>query len=212
MADMKMLVDTALSEVPVNKYPLIDDTDFKTREVAIAYNAAGMDLVWNFVTSAGAFTQTPVTPTTAGDYDWTHQGDGMYTIEITATGGASINNSVKGFGWFSGFATGVLPWSGPVIEFADPDHIVPEEHFTINRGAASQTVEAMVYYTDGSPYDLPLAYDTAGLTAYYYRQNAAGETAITLATMTLGTWGTGGLIVVDNTNMPGLIQLGLPDA
>jgi hypothetical protein len=117
MADMYFDVDTALAEVPVNLMPLIDDTDFKTRETAIAYNAAGMDLVWNFVTSAGAFTQTAVTPTTTGDYDWTHQGDGIYTIEIPASGGASINNDTEGYGWFSGFVTGVLPWRGPVIGF-----------------------------------------------------------------------------------------------
>jgi len=112
-----MDVDTALSEVPVNIMPLIDDTDFKSRETAVAYNAAGMDLVWNFVTSAGAFTQTAVTPTTAGTYDWTHQGDGMYTIEIPASGGASINNDTEGYGWFSGVCTGVLPWRGPIIGF-----------------------------------------------------------------------------------------------
>lgn len=115
--DMWMDVDTALAEVPVNLMPLLDDTDFKTRETAIAYNAAGMDLVWNFVTTAGAYTQTAVTPTTAGTYDWTHQGDGMYSIEIPASGGASINNDTEGFGWFSGLATGVLPWRGPVIGF-----------------------------------------------------------------------------------------------
>lgn len=117
MPDIWMDVDTALSGVPVNIMPLLDDTDFKTRETAIAYNAAGMDLVWNFVTSAGAFTQTAVTPTTAGVYDWTHQGDGMYTIEIPASGGASINNDTEGYGWFSGLVTGVLPWRGPVIGF-----------------------------------------------------------------------------------------------
>lgn len=117
MAEMWMDVDTALAEVPVNLMPLLDDTDFKTRETAVAYNASGMDLVWNFVTTAGAFTQTAVTPTTAGTYDWTHQGDGMYTIEIPATGGASINNDTEGFGWFTGLATGVLPWRGPVIGF-----------------------------------------------------------------------------------------------
>jgi len=110
-------VDTALAEVPVNIMPLLDDTDFKTREVAIAYNAAGMDLVWNFVTTGGAFTQTAVTPTTAGNYDWTHQGDGMYTIEIPASGGVSINNDTEGFGWFTGLVTGVLPWRGPTIGF-----------------------------------------------------------------------------------------------
>jgi hypothetical protein len=115
--EMWMNVDAALSEVPVNLMPLIDDTDFKTRETAIAYNEAGMDLVWNFVTTAGVFTQTAVTPTTGGAYDWTHQGDGIYTIEIPASGGASINNDQEGFGWFTGVATGVLPWRGPVIGF-----------------------------------------------------------------------------------------------
>src|ERR1044071_2002174 len=115
--DMWMDVDTALSEVPVNLMPLIDDTDFKSRETAVPYNAAGMDLVWNFVTTAGAYTQTAVTPTTGGNYDWAHQGDAMYSIEIPASGGASINNDTEGFGWFSGIATGVLPWRGPVIGF-----------------------------------------------------------------------------------------------
>jgi hypothetical protein len=41
----------------------------------------------------------------------------MYTIEIPASGGASINNDTEGFGWFTGFATGILPWRGPVIGF-----------------------------------------------------------------------------------------------
>jgi len=117
MADIWMDVDAALAEVPVNIMPLLDDTDFKSREVAITYDQAGMDLVWNFVTTAGATTQTAVTPTTGGDYDWAHQGDAMYTIEIPASGGASINNDTEGFGWFTGFATGVLPWRGPVIGF-----------------------------------------------------------------------------------------------
>ena len=117
MPDMFMDVDTALSEVPVNLMPLIDDTDFKTRKTAVAYNAAGMDLVWNFCTTGGAYTQTAVTPTSGGSYDWTHQGDGMYSIEIPASGGASINNDTEGFGWFTGVATGCLPWRGPVIGF-----------------------------------------------------------------------------------------------
>ena len=118
MAEIWMDVDTALSEVPVNVMPLIDDTDFKTIEDAVAYNAAGMALFWHFVTTAGAYTVTAVTPTTAGDYDWTDQGTaGIYTIEIPASGGASINNDTEGFGWFSGVCDGVLPWRGPVIGF-----------------------------------------------------------------------------------------------
>lgn len=118
MPDLWMDVDAGLSEVPINLLPLTDDTDFKTREESVVYNQAGLDLVWNFVTTAGALTQTAVTPTTGGgDYDWTNQGNGMYTIEIPASGGASINNDTEGFGWFTGFATGILPWRGPVIGF-----------------------------------------------------------------------------------------------
>jgi hypothetical protein len=57
-----------------------------------------------------------------------------------------------------------------------------------------------------------LVYNTSSLTAYYYREGAGSSTAITLATMTLGTWATGGFIVVDGTHMPGLYQLGIPNA
>ena len=118
MPDLWMDVDTALSEVPVNVMPLLDDTDFKTIEDAVAYNAAGMALFWHFITTAGAYTVTAVTPTTGGDYDWTDQGTaGIYTIEIPASGGASINNNTEGVGWFTGKATGVLPWRGPTIGF-----------------------------------------------------------------------------------------------
>lgn len=118
-----MDVDVALSEVPVNVMPLTDDGDFKTLETAVAYNAAGMALYWHFVTTGGSYTVTQVTPTTGGAYDWAHQQQAMYSIEIPASGGASINNDTEGFGWFTGFATGVLPWRGPTICF---------RHATIN--------------------------------------------------------------------------------
>ena len=117
MPDLWMDVDAALAEVPVNIMPLLDDTDFKSREEAVAYNAAGLELIWHFVTTAGATSATVVTPTTGGNYDWAHQDGGMYTIEIPASGGASINNDTEGFGWFTGVVTGVLPWRGPVIGF-----------------------------------------------------------------------------------------------
>lgn len=112
-----MDVDVALSEVPVNAVGLTDDSDFKSLETSVAYNAAGMSLEWHFVTTAGAYTVTSVTPTTGGTYDWAHQGKAKYTIEIPATGGASINNDTEGYGWFEGSATGVLPWRGPTIGF-----------------------------------------------------------------------------------------------
>lgn len=118
MPDLWLDVDTALSKVPINKAQLIDDTDFKTREESVVFNQAGLDLVWNFITTAGVFTQTAVTPTdTGGNYDFVNQGNGFYTIEIPASGGASINNDTEGIGWFAGYATGILPWVGPTIGF-----------------------------------------------------------------------------------------------
>jgi hypothetical protein len=120
---MKMTVDAAVT-VPVNVCALTDDTDFKSREESVAYNASGLDLTWNFVTPAGVQTQTAVTPTnTGGSYDWVNVGNGMYNIEIPASGGGSINNDTEGYGWFNGVATGVLPWVGPVIEFV-PANVV----------------------------------------------------------------------------------------
>jgi len=118
MSQIWMDVDTALATVPVNMMPLIDDTDFKTIEDGVVFNQAGLALFWNFTTTAGVTTVTAVTPTSAGDYDWTDfTTSGMYGIEIPASGGASANNDTEGFGHFTGFATGILPWRGPIVGF-----------------------------------------------------------------------------------------------
>lgn len=57
-----------------------------------------------------------------------------------------------------------------------------------------------------------LVYNTSSLTAYYYREGAGSAVAISLATMTLGTWATGGFVVVDGTHMPGVYSIGIPNA
>lgn len=130
-------VDLAIT-VPVNVVALTDDTDFKTRETGITYDQAGMDLVWNFITSAGVITQTAVTPTTAGVYDWSHVGDAMYKIEIPASGGASINNDTEGYGYFTGICTGVLAWRGPTIGFraAGLNNLLLDSAYSATRGLA----------------------------------------------------------------------------
>lgn len=145
MPDLWMDVDTALAEVPVNIMPLLDATDFKTIEDAVAYNAAGLALRWHFVTTGGVYTVTSVTPTTGGNYDWTDQGDsGIYTIEIPASGGASINNDTEGFGWFTGVATGVLPWRGPTIGFraAGLNNLLIDDAYSAARGLAGTALPA----------------------------------------------------------------------
>lgn len=156
-----MDVDAALTAVPVNLVALIDDTDFKTREESVTYDQAGMDLVWNFVTTAGAYTQTAVTPTTSGVYDWTNKGNGMYAIEIPASGGGSINNDAEGFGWFTGFATGILPWTGPIVGFraAGLNNLLVDDAFSATRGLAGTALPAAVADAAGG---LPIS-DAGGL-------------------------------------------------
>jgi hypothetical protein len=46
----------------------------------------------------------------------------------------------------------------------------------------------------------------------YLREGDSADTAITPVTMTVGTWVSGGFIKVDDTNMPGVYQFGIPDA
>ncbi len=146
MPDLWMDVDTPLSEVPVNIHALTDDIDFKSRETGVTYDQAGMDLVWCFTTTGGATSQTAVTPTTAGNYDWVHQGKGMYTIEIPPVGGAFINNNTEGFGWFEGYATGILPWRGPIIGFraAALNDALIDDAYSATRGLAGTALPAAV--------------------------------------------------------------------
>jgi len=138
-----MDVDIALASVPVNAMPLIDSTDFKTIEDAVVFNQAGLALFWHFTTTAGVTTSTAVTPTSGGDYDWTDQGtSGMYAIEIPASGGASANNNTEGFGWFTGVATGILPWAGPIIGFraAGLNNALVDSAYSATRGLAGTAV------------------------------------------------------------------------
>ena len=57
-----------------------------------------------------------------------------------------------------------------------------------------------------------LVYNTSSLVAYYFAGDLSNEVQITLATATLGTWTSGGFVAVDNTNMPGWYEIGIPNA
>ncbi len=183
MPDLWMDVDVALAEVPINLLPLIDDTDFKTREESVVYNQAGLDLVWNFVTTAGAMTQTAVTPTdTAGVYDFVSQLNGLYTIEIPASGGGTINNDTEGFGWFTGFATGVLPWRGPVIGFraAGLNNLLIDTAYSATRGLSGTALpDAVADAATGLPVS-----DAGGLDLDTKLANTNEVTAARMAALT----------------------------
>jgi hypothetical protein len=189
MPDIWMDVDAALGEVPVNCLPLIDSGDFVTVEDAVAHNASGMDLRWNFVTCAGAFTSTAVTPTSGGDYDWTHQGDGIYTIEMPASGGASINNDTEGVGWFSGKITGVLSFRGPTIGFraAGLNDLLIESAFSATRGLAGTALPAAAADAAGGL----IVSDAGGLDADAQRSDVAAILADTGTDGVLVSSGTG---------------------
>lgn len=84
---------------------------------------------------------------------------------------------------------------------------------TYTKGATSITVnvyiESSITVTAGLT---GLAFNSAGLVAYFVREKSA-SVAITLATQTTtGAWSSGGFVEVDATNMPGIYRLDIPDA
>lgn len=56
-----------------------------------------------------------------------------------------------------------------------------------------------------------LAFGSAGLTAYFHRDTDTTATAISLVTMTVGTFTSSGFAEVDATNMPGVYQFCPPN-
>jgi len=82
------------------------------------------------------------------------------------------------------------------------------------KGTTSKIVHVFILdssATDGSGLT-GLTYNSSGLAAYYIRPGDSSPTAITLATAAVGTWTSGGFVEVDATNMPGVYEIGLPDA
>jgi hypothetical protein len=95
-------VDTAIVMVVG---PCIDNTDFKSLEEAIAYNAAGMDISLIVEKTDGTSAVTAITLTTGGTSDWTHKDGGYYEVEITAA-----QNAEEGIAYLRGVCDGVLPF------------------------------------------------------------------------------------------------------
>ena len=84
----------------------------------------------------------------------------------------------------------------------------------IKAGSTSRTVRFLVLdstATDGSG-KTGIAYNASGLVVYYLPEGDASATQITLASGTTGTYSSGGWSEVDATYMPGIYELGLPDA
>ena len=82
------------------------------------------------------------------------------------------------------------------------------------QGTTSKLIQFFVQdYTSSTGAGLTgLTSASSGLIAYYYLEGAGSSTSISLSGGTLGTWSSGGFIVVDGTHMPGVYQLGIPNA
>lgn len=59
-----------------------------------------------------------------------------------------------------------------------------------------------------------LAFNTSGLTWTYWREDEgnAGGTSVTLASATKGTWTSGGFVEKDSSLLPGMYEIGIPNA
>lgn len=82
----------------------------------------------------------------------------------------------------------------------------------VKAGSTSVTKNVLIYDSSTGLPLTGLAYNTAGLTAYYVLPGAA-SVSITLATQTAtGGWSSGGFVEVDSTYMPGVYRLDIPNA
>lgn len=145
-------VDTAIAMVVG---PCIDDTDFKTLEEAIAYNAAGMDISLIVEKTDGTTAVTAITLTTAGTSDWTHKDGGYYEVEITAA-----QNIEEGIGFVRGVCTGVLPFESPRYNI-----VVANIYDSLTKGTDKLQVDATEISGDSAAADnLEADYDGTGYT------------------------------------------------
>jgi hypothetical protein len=85
---------------------------------------------------------------------------------------------------------------------------------TIPPGTTSVILD--VFIQDSSQTDgrglTGLVHNSGSLTAYYHRDSASAAVAISLVTMTVGTFTSGGFKEISSTNLPGFYQICVPDA
>ena len=155
---------------------------------------------------------------------WVSPAGGNFALNSTAGGGAALKG--VGFPGVSLFGTGYID-IGPLQSCrrrraaayssipAQAEASETNGKTIAGRGYRTSKLLLQVFIQDTTSTSgaglTGLVYNASGLAAYYYREGASASVAISLATQTLGTWGTGGFIVVDATNMPGVYQLGIPN-
>lgn len=87
---------------------------------------------------------------------------------------------------------------------------------SVKKGTTSKVIEVFIPDSSSSTGAglTGLEWDSSGLSWYYSREDDGDEggTEVTLATATRGTYQSGGFVEKDATNLPGVYQIGIPNA
>lgn len=125
-------------------------------------------------------------------------GSGAHTLAANATDHAqAVSNAFN-------VATGTGVPGGGNLTYTEADM----QYDTRARSAASQTGEVLILNTDGTP-ATGLVFNTSGL-ACNASTDGGASAAVTLATMTLGTYASGGFVQINATTRPGWYAFGYP--
>jgi hypothetical protein len=150
--------------------PIVDDTDFKSRE-SLAFDAAGInvDLVKTSVT--GEPTSTDLTLAESGDNKFGSLSNGRHYVHITAA-----QNNTEGQLQIDGIATGVLPFMSALFD------VVPVAVYnSLVKGTDNLEVDAVAISGDGTAADnCESMFDGTGYDASASTITAAGGVTATL--------------------------------
>ena len=131
---------------------------------------------------------------------------GLYRIDVPnaafISGVGKLNISIRGGGLNGAFYNVLLQYARM------PD----VETRTFVTGTTNLVEYISITQSNSGSHLTGLTYQSSGLSAYYVRPGGS-PTAITLANQTAsGAFTSGGFVAVDNTNMPGLYRIDIPNA
>jgi hypothetical protein len=131
---------------------------------------------------------------------------GLYRLDVPndafSSGVGKVNLSIRGDGMNGAFYNILLQYTR-----------TPDVESRIFVSGNTSLIEYINITQSNSGIGLTgLVYNSSGLTAYYIRSGGA-PTAITLNNQTTtGAFTSGGFVAVDNSNMPGLYRIDIPNA
>jgi hypothetical protein len=83
---------------------------------------------------------------------------------------------------------------------------------TLAKATTSKLIRFLVKNSTTGAYMTGISYNASGLKVVYFREGDTSVTSVTLVSGTVGSWTSGGWVEVDSTNLPGVYELGVPNA